>query len=334
MDFREMLYITTVADLQSVTAAAKKLYISQPSLSHIISKVEQDVGVRLFDRGTSPITLTYAGEKYVETARRVLMLNDNLRRELVDIGLGDKGRICFGMPTERAGYMLPAVARQFKEKYPHMELRLMESNADELLQALLRDEISFYIVPRDPEELPAGLKTELIYRERLYFAAPPDMVTPDMLARPDGETGQQDPLTEGRKIRLERTKDLPYILLKRGHAIRKRTDRMFKRSKMDPDVVMEVSSCISAVQLAASSLGVTIVPTRAVAALGAPVAGQPADGIVLGIQKGYLCYDFAENPGSWNVNAVYKEDLYLGLAERYLIDLLKQKFGGVSIDGA
>ena len=70
MDFREMLYITTVADCRSITAAARKLYISQPSLSHIVSKVEQDVGVKLFDRGTSPLTITYAGEKYVETARQ------------------------------------------------------------------------------------------------------------------------------------------------------------------------------------------------------------------------------------------------------------------------
>ena len=72
MDFREMLYITTVADCRSITAAARKLYISQPSLSHIVSKVEQDVGVKLFDRGTSPLTITYAGEKYVETARKIL----------------------------------------------------------------------------------------------------------------------------------------------------------------------------------------------------------------------------------------------------------------------
>ena len=109
MDFREMLYITTVADCRSITAAARKLYISQPSLSHIVSKVEQDVGGKLFDRGTSPITITYAGEKYVETARKILLMSDNLRKELIDAGLGEKGRIVFGMPTERAGYMLPAV---------------------------------------------------------------------------------------------------------------------------------------------------------------------------------------------------------------------------------
>ena len=136
MDFREMLYITTVADCRSITVAARKLYISQPSLSHIVSKVEQDVGVKLFDRGTSPLTITYAGEKYVETARKILLMSDNLRKELIDAGLGEKGRIVFGMPTERAGYMLPAVIPEFKKQYPGIELHVIEAKSDELSEKM------------------------------------------------------------------------------------------------------------------------------------------------------------------------------------------------------
>ena len=145
-----------------MTAAAKKLYISQPSLSHIISKVEQDVGVQLFDRSTSPISLTYAGELYVETARRILMMNENLRKELVDVGAGDKGMVRLGIPTERAGYMLPPVIRAFRSQYPKMELQVLEEKVDELLQALLRDEVHFIIAPRSQAQLPVGLKTERI----------------------------------------------------------------------------------------------------------------------------------------------------------------------------
>ena len=77
MDFRELTYITTIADCGSVTEAAKRLYISQPSLSYILGKVEEDLGVKLFDRKTSPLTLTYAGERYVETAREILLLSGN-----------------------------------------------------------------------------------------------------------------------------------------------------------------------------------------------------------------------------------------------------------------
>lgn len=304
MDFREMQYITTVADCKSVTAAAKKLYISQPSLSYIISKVEQDVGVKLFDRKNYPLTLTYAGEKYVDTARKILMLNDNLRRELVDIGLGQKGRIDFGMPTERAGYMLPRVIPKFREQFPQVEVRVRELKSDELLEALLKDEINFFILPRNAEDLPAGVKTELIYKEKLYLAAGPGMVTEEMLVR-SGEHAYVD---------LKKLAQAPFILLKKGHSIRRRTDRILKKHKIIPDVVMEVSSCISALQLADSGLGITMVPQRAPDVLG-------------GVEN-HNCYFYAPEPESWNVNLVYKEDAYLDRAERYLIDLMKQVFGG------
>ncbi len=301
MDFREMTYITTVADCGSITAAAKKLYISQPSLSYIVSKVEQDVGVKLFERKNYPLTLTYAGEKYVETARKILALNDNLRRELLDIGLGEKGQINLGIPTERAGYMLPEVLMRFKEKFPGVEVRLFEANSDTLLEQLTRDEINFYIIPRSRSELPEGIKTELIYKEKLYLVTGPDVVKPEMMKEGSDTV-----------VNLGSLKQMPFILLKKGHAIRKKTDSVLRRHKISPQQIMEVSSCISAVQLARGGLGVTIVPERAID--------------VLGNVEGLCCYSYAEEPDSWNVNVVYKEDAYLDRSERYLIDLMKEVF--------
>lgn len=299
MDFREMVYITTVADLRSVTAAAKKLYISQPSLSYIISKVEQDVGVKLFDRKNYPLTLTYAGEKFVDAARKILLLNDNLRRELVDIGLGEKGKISFGIPTERAGYMLPAVIREFQNQYPLVEVRLVEAKADELIQSLMRDEIDFFVLPQSTGELPAGVQAELVYKERLLLVAGPGVINCD-----PGNVKTAD---------LDEIKHLPFIQLKKGHSIRKKTDSVFKQHKISPHVVMEVSSCITAVQLAASGLGITIVPQRAVEVLG-------------GMDK-FNCYQYSEEPDTWDVDVVYKEDVYLDRAERFFIDLMKRTFG-------
>lgn len=321
MDFREMLYISTVADCRSITAAARKLYISQPSLSHIVSKVEQNVGVKLFDRGTSPLTITYAGEKYVETARKILLMSDNLRKELIDAGLGEKGRIVFGMPTERAGYMLPAIIPEFKKQYPGIELQVREAKSDELLQAILRDDISFYVSPREQGELPVGLNTELIYRERLVLVADPAMIRADMLLD-HGDAMSQNLAMAGEQeagaakvlpcVNLSAMKDIPFIMLKKGHAIRRKTDTVLRQYGIDPEIMIELSSCISAVQLAASGLGVAIVPQRAVEVLG-------------GMER-FHCYDFSVTPVYWNINAVYKETMYLGRAERYLIDLMKQKF--------
>ncbi len=302
MDFREMTYITTIADCGSITAAARKLYISQPSLSAIVSKVEKETGAKLFERKNYPLTLTYAGEKYVATARKILSLNDNLRHELMDVTSGEKGMIRLGIPTERAGYMLPRVLKKFREQYPGVEVRLSEAKSDELFGQLQRDEIRFYIIPGSRAELAVGLKAEPIYREKLILVTGSGTVTDDML-----NSGTTD------EVRLELLKDETFILLKRGHAIRKKTDDVLKRHKIEPVRIMELSSCISAVQLADAGLGVTIVPERAVE--------------VLGGAERFCCYRCAGESDLWDVNAVYKEDTYLDRAERCLIDLMKEEFG-------
>lgn len=304
MDFREMLYITTVADCQSVTDAAKKLYISQPSLSQIVSKVERDLGVKLFDRNTYPIALTYAGEKYVGTARKILEMNHNLRRELTDIGHGAKGKIRLGIPTERAGYMLPPVLKRFQKEFPQIEIQTIETKTDELIETILKGELDFLILPRREQDLPVGLKTELIYREKIMLVAGSDMIKEEHFLK--AEKGAVD---------LTQIKDMPVILLKRGHAIRKTTNGLFQRYHISPPVLMEISSCISAVLLADSGLGITFVPQRAVEMLGG--------------QEKFCCYRYGKEWETWEVNVVYKEEAYLNRAERRFLDLMKEVFGGV-----
>lgn len=133
------------------------------------------------------------------------------------------------------------------------------------------------------------------------------MAAPDTL---EPELFRDDACT---MVDLTRVSHIPFILLKRGHAIRKRADSVFKRCQVTPKVLMEVSSCISAVQLAAAGLGLTIVPQRAVDVLG-------------GVSR-FGCYHFSDEAEQWDVNVVYKEDTYLDRAERQFIDLMKEVFG-------
>ena len=309
MDFRELTYITAVADYHSVTEAAKKLYISQPSLSYIISKVEEDMGVKLFDRKTNPISLTYAGERYVKTARQILVLKDNLRRELSDIGHGQKGRINIGIPTERAGYMLPKVIGRFRELYPNVEIYLQESKSEEIINNLMNDKIAFCVLPGGDDHLPPGVRTECIYTERLYLVTSKDMIASEWI---------KDPLTEGvyPRVDFEKLSELPFIILKRGQYIRRKVDAVFKRYDFIPKEVMEVSSCISATQLASSGLGITIVPERAIEPFKNP---------------DFNVYNFSDEEDSWDVNVVYKDGIYLDEAERALIKTMKEAFADKAV---
>ena len=80
MNIKHAQYMLTVMQEGSITAAAKKLYISQPSLSQMIKLVETNLGTPIFNRSTDPITLTYAGEKYIEAAKQILTINNNLQK--------------------------------------------------------------------------------------------------------------------------------------------------------------------------------------------------------------------------------------------------------------
>ena len=85
MNLLELVYILKVAELRSVTGAADALHISQPELSRYIHDVEKELGAKIFDRSTNPISLTYAGECYTQSAKRILLEHENLQREIRDI---------------------------------------------------------------------------------------------------------------------------------------------------------------------------------------------------------------------------------------------------------
>ena len=85
MNIKHAQYMLTVLQEGNITNAARKLYISQPSLSQMIKLVENNLGAPIFNRNTDPITLTYAGQRYIDAARQVLTINENLKKEIEEI---------------------------------------------------------------------------------------------------------------------------------------------------------------------------------------------------------------------------------------------------------
>lgn len=300
MDFREFRYIITVADCQSITKAAAKLYVSQPSLSHLIARVEQEMGLKLFDRTVYPITLTYAGERYVETARKILMLDDDMRREFMDISEGKKGRITVGIPTERGGYMLPKILTRFKKEFPGIEVSVLEGSSEVLIDSVLKGQTNFIIIPKT-HEMPE-LEQELIYKEELFFLAGDEMAEA-FGCRMDGHT------VDPRKL-----SDMPFILQNKGHAIRKMADQIFKKYKVVPQVVMETHSSLTAATMAVAGSAGTIVPARTIQ--------------MVNKEGEFGVYSIGDPPVTWDVMACYRKDAYLDKTQRRFIAIAKEIFGG------
>lgn len=114
-------YILAVAEERNLTKAAQRLYISQPTLTKYISKLEQDLGVLLFDRSVQPIRITRAGQVFLEEMQKLQSRETNLRARLKAIGR-DAGSFSVGVQTIRAEYLLPRVLPAFLERYPHVSV--------------------------------------------------------------------------------------------------------------------------------------------------------------------------------------------------------------------
>ena len=123
MTSRELLYVKTVAEENSISKAAKKLYIAQPSLSQALQKLEEQLGTPLFNRTTSGLNLTYAGERYYHMAGQILKIYEDFESEISDMNNLKTGRIHLGITNHLGILTLPQTVKRFREICPFIELQ-------------------------------------------------------------------------------------------------------------------------------------------------------------------------------------------------------------------
>jgi DNA-binding transcriptional LysR family regulator len=297
LDCKELVYILTVADCQSITKAANQLYISQPSLSHFILKIEESLGVKLFDRSTNPISLTYAGEKYVDTARKMIRLNENLLREFRDISQGKKGRIKIGIPKERAAYMLPLILPEFRKLYPGIEVKVYEARSMLLIDSVIKGQTDFLIIPDAIDE--KVIDTHFIYEEELVL-----ICKEDLLIQSECQVNFHN------QVDIASIRRLPLFVLNKGHAVRITVDKLFSKHKIIPNIAMELSSNLTACRLAAEGLGAALVPELTVR-------------LAQNVNKNDI-YTFSDNSISWKVVAAFRRDSYIGTVERDFFEIARK----------
>ncbi len=125
MDFKALNYVVAVADKGSISAAAKHLGITQPSLTNYLRTLSENLGVALFERGENGFTPTYAGERYIVSARHALSIAGGLRRPAPQVR---ERTIRVTCPPFEGSYIHPYAVRRFRELYPDVGLIMLESN--------------------------------------------------------------------------------------------------------------------------------------------------------------------------------------------------------------
>lgn len=171
MNVRQALYIRTIAEEKGVTAAAKKLHISQPSLSQMLRQIEEEAGTPLFERGTQVFHPTYAGERYLHAAEVILNTNEILENELREIRGEERGRLRLGISVQRSIQLLPKVLPEFTRLYPKVEFRLREAGSAHLEQMVQSGQVDLALASVEPAS--PQLEYRLIHRERIGILTGP-----------------------------------------------------------------------------------------------------------------------------------------------------------------
>lgn len=297
MELRQFTYVNQVAECGNFTKAAAKLFISQPALSNYISKVEGDLGVKLFDRSATPLKLTYAGEQYLKRAKVILGQMEDMNRELRDITHYMTGRLRIGFPSERIVYMLPLILKPLKDRYPGIDVEVSTGPGNHLITDLKAGNVDFVFLPHwNP--LKDIVQVQIVEEELILVAAKGYLPEDCFLDR------------EKKIINWRETAKLPLITLKKGHALRSSVDVLYTNAELKPDIFFESHSNMLSYRLAAQGLGVAVIPE-----------------ITLELMEGGMeaeAYHLSGTPVQWPVMALYREGCYIGEVEQALLDIAKE----------
>ena len=280
MELKQFTYVRQVAESGSFTKAAAELFISQPALSNYVSKVEEDLGVKLFDRSANPLKLTYAGEQYVKRAKAILGQMEEMNRELRDITHHMTGRLRIGFPSERIVYMLPLLLKPLKDRYPGIDVEVSTGPGNQLIADLKAGNVDFVFLPYWTP-LKDIVQVEVSQEELVLVAAKEYL----------NESGFLD---RGKKIiNWKEAAKLPLITLKKGHALRSSVDVLYANAEVKPNIFFESHSNMLSYRLAAQGLGVAIIPEITLELM---EGGMEAD-----------VYHLSVTPVQWPVMVLYRE---------------------------
>ncbi|MBR5382966.1 MAG: LysR family transcriptional regulator [Clostridia bacterium] len=170
MDFRELTYISAIAKHQSISRAAAALYISQPSLSKFLQNTEHTLGLKLFDRRGRKYILTYAGERYLSYAQKILSLKDSMNSEMNDISNQKQETLRIGFSSLRGSDFILEVIPRFSALYPNIQLQLQEVNYNNFETALLGGDLDIVLINL-PIKNPA-IEYQILAHDEILLVAP------------------------------------------------------------------------------------------------------------------------------------------------------------------
>lgn len=254
-------YVYEVYKERSFTKAAQNLYISQPSLSARIKKIEEIIGEPLFDRSTTPLQLTEVGKVYIEAAEEITQIEQRVENYINDLAGLKTGNLAVGASTLFAAYVVPSLITQFNQKFSDVHIQLIEGNTAELEEMLGSNALDFVIDNYHYDSI--LYNKELYCEENILLAVPKHFAVNEELGmyqlsykniKNKNYLNQKYPA-----VPLGRFADLPFIMLTQGNDTRTRGDRLCRNVGFKPNIVLEFNQQSTAYMASSTQLGATFI---------------------------------------------------------------------------
>ncbi len=245
MNLRDLQYLVALAEHKHFGRAAEATFVSQPTLSTQIMKLEDELGVALVERTPRKILLTEVGREIVQRARDVLNEVEQIRiiaRRTLD---PESGTLRLGIFPTLGPYLLPHVIPQIRERFPRLELLLVEEKTEVILRQLREG------------RLDAGILALPVHDQQLHVEKLFD--EPFVLAVPAG-----NPLANHRSIKLDDLADQNLLLLEDGHCLRDQALEVCQLAGAGEKSGFRATSLETLRQMVAANVGITLLPILAV----------------------------------------------------------------------
>ena len=244
MNTRALKYLVTLADVRHFGKAAELCFVSQPTLSTQIRKLEEELGVQLVERLPRKVMLTRVGEEVVQRCRSILSELDAMKAIARRSRDPHSGLLRLGIFPSLAPYFLPHVIPTIRRQFPELALRLFEEKTEKILAMLIQGRLDAGLLA-----LPAG--GEQIVSRKLFEE-------PFVVAMPEGHA-----LSRRRSLSLSDLQDQELLLLEDGHCLRDQALEVCQLADAHEQLDFHATSMETLLQMVAANTGITLLPTLA-----------------------------------------------------------------------
>ncbi len=245
MNFRALQYFVKLAELRHFSRAAEACFVSQPTLSTQIRKLEEELGVSLVERAPRKVMLTPIGKDIAHRARHILRDIEHLKTAARRSKDPATGTIRLGIFPTLAPYLLPHVIPVIREQYPQLGMRLVEEKTEEILKMLDQGRLDAGVLALPVED--SGMELEVLFEE------------PFVTAMPAGH-----PLSDKKSIALTDLEGEELLLLEDGHCLRQHALAVCELAGAHERLDFHATSMETLRQMVAANAGMTLMPVLSI----------------------------------------------------------------------